>query len=80
MLHCGYCGAMMNDIVDRVLETYELMSRIDAARLADSRQKITNYIETLASTGLKDAQKLAVYGLAYLKEIHEGPDRRFTGC
>ena len=79
MLHCGYCGAMMNDVVDRV-ETYELMGGLDAARLGDSRQKITNYIETLSSTGLRDAQKLVMYGLAYLKELHEGPDRRFTGC
>ena len=80
MLHCGYCGAMMNDVVDRVLETYELMGGLDAARLGDFRQKITNYIETLSSAGLRDAQKLVMYGLAYLKELHEGPDRRFTGC
>lgn len=71
---------MMNDIVERVLKTYQLMGKLDPALLADSQQKITNYIETLASTGLRDAHKLAVYGVAYLKELHEGPDKRFTGC
>jgi hypothetical protein len=35
---------------------------------------------SLASAGQSDAQQLAVYGLAYLKELHEGPDPRFTGC
>ncbi|MCP4615747.1 MAG: hypothetical protein GY844_04860 [Bradyrhizobium sp.] len=70
----------MNEIVDRVLKTYELTGKLDASRLAESREKISTYIATLASAGQKDAQKLAVYGLAYLKELHEGPDRRFTGC
>ena len=70
----------MNEIVDRVLKSYELTGKLDASRLAESREKISTYIETLASAGQRDAQKLAVYGLAYLKELHEGPDRRFTGC
>jgi hypothetical protein len=69
----------MNEIVDRVLETYELMGKLDASQLAESREKISTYIATLASAGQKDAQELAVYGLAYLKELHEGPDHRFTG-
>jgi len=70
----------MNEIVDRVLKTYELMGKLDASRRAESREKISAYIATLASAGHKDAQELAVYGLAYLKELHEGPDYRFTGC
>jgi len=56
------------------------MRKLDAARLADSRAKITGYIETLASAGQKDFQQLAHYGLEYLKELHEGRDPRFTGC
>jgi hypothetical protein len=85
MLRCGYCSALisefaMNDFVDRILNTYQLMRPLDADRVADSRQKITRYIESLASAGQSDAQQLAEYGLAYLKELHEGPDPRFTGC
>jgi hypothetical protein len=70
----------MNDLVDRILSIYELMRPLDPDRVSDSRQRITRYIESLASAGQNDAQKLAVYGLAYLKELHEERDPRFTGC
>jgi hypothetical protein len=66
----------MNDVVDRILTTYQLVRLLDAERAADSRRKITRYIESLTSAGQSDAQKLAVYGLAYLKELHEGRDLR----
>jgi hypothetical protein len=85
MLHCGFCSAFvwefaMNDVVDGILNTYQLMRPLDADRLLESRQKITRYIESLASAGQSDVHQLAVYGLAYLKELHEGRDPRFTGC
>jgi hypothetical protein len=70
----------MNDVVDRILNTYQLMRPLSAERVADSRLKITRYIESLTSAGQSDAHQLAVYGLAYLKELHEGRDPRFTGC
>ena len=70
----------MNNLVDRILSTYQLMRPLDPDRVSDSRQRITRYIESLASAGQSDAQQLAVYGLAYLKELHEKRDPRFTGC
>jgi hypothetical protein len=70
----------MNDLVDRILSIYQLMRPFDPDRVSDSRQRITRYIESLASAGQSDAQQLAVYGLAYLKELHEERDPRFTGC
>jgi len=71
----------MNDLVDRILSTYQLMRPLDPNRVSDSRQRITRYIESLISAGQSDAQQLAVYGLAYLKELHdEERDPRFTGC
>jgi hypothetical protein len=71
----------MNDVIDRILSTYQLMGPIDPDRVSDSRQRITRYIESLASAGQSDPQQLAVYGLAYLKELHaEKRDPRFTGC
>ena len=70
----------MNDIVDRVLKSYELKGKLDADRRVESREKVSVYIETLVSIGQNDSQKLAIYGLAYLKQLHEGPDPRFTGC
>ena len=70
----------MNDVIDRILSTYQLMRPLDPDRVSDSRQRITRYIDSLACAGQSDAQQLAVYGLAYLKELHEERDPRFTGC
>jgi hypothetical protein len=86
MLHCDSAVALMvsefpmNDVVDRVLNVYQLMRPLDPDQISDSRRKVTRYIESLASAGQNDTQQLAVYGLAYLKELHEGRDPRFTGC
>jgi hypothetical protein len=81
MLRCGgYLEFVMNDVIERILKTYEARLPLDTERVADSRQKITRYIETLASAGQRDAEQLTIYGLAYLKELQEGQDPRFTGC
>jgi hypothetical protein len=70
----------MNDVVELILKTYQSMCPFDTERAGDSRQKIGRYIETLASAGQRDAEQLTIYGLAYLTELHEGQDPRFTGC
>jgi hypothetical protein len=70
----------MNDVVERILKAYQSMSPLDARQAADSRQKISRYIESLASAGQRDAEQLTIYGLAFLTELHEGHDSRFTGC
>jgi hypothetical protein len=70
----------MDEIVDWALHTYGLTREWDDARIAQSRERIIRYIDTLGSAGQNDAHQLAVYALAYLKELHEGPDPRFTGC
>ena len=85
MVHCDYYGAfilefVMKDVVESILKTYQSMCPLDAERAADSRKKISLYIETLASAGQRDAEQLTIYGLAYLTELHEGQDPRFTGC
>jgi len=63
----------MDDVVESVLRTYGSTDQ-------RSREKITGYLQTLNSAGERDARALAEYGLAYLKELHEGPDRRYSGC
>jgi hypothetical protein len=70
----------MKDVVDRILQTYQLMRNVDAEKIASSRQKIALYVEKIDSAGHFSAQQLAMYGLAYMKELHEGTDPRFTGC
>jgi len=63
----------MDDVVEGILRTY-------GSGDVRSRAKIAGYLEKLKSAGQKDAQVLTEYGLAYLKELQEGPDRRYTGC
>jgi hypothetical protein len=70
----------MKDVVELILSTYQSMCPLDTERVADSRQKISRYIETLASAGQRDAEQLAICGLACLTELHEGQDPRYTGC
>jgi hypothetical protein len=70
----------MSELVERVLNSYRLVHALDDQMLADSRKRIGQYIRDLSSAGHSDAHQLAVYALAYLKELHEGPDPRFTGC
>ncbi len=70
----------MNETIETVLTTYQLMRNLDADEPARSRDKIAGYIEKLNSAGQFDTRQLAMYGLAYLKELHEGRDPRFTGC
>jgi hypothetical protein len=73
-------GVAMNDVVDRILEAYQLVCPLDAERAAESRRKTLRYLESLQSAGQRDAIHLTNYGLAYLKEMHEGRDPRYTGC
>jgi len=70
----------MNDVVERILSTYNLIHPLDGPELAESRKKMNGYLAKLTSAGQTDAHQLAVFGLAYLKELHEGPNPRFTGC
>jgi hypothetical protein len=70
----------MNDVVDRILEAYQLVCPLDAERAAESRRKTLRYLESLQSAGQRDAMHLTNYGLAYLQEMHEGRDPRYTGC
>ncbi|HKR84030.1 MAG TPA: hypothetical protein VJS37_07620 [Terriglobales bacterium] len=70
----------MKEIIDRALGSYELADRLSAEQLAQSRERICRYIDKLVAAGQKDPQKLAEYARAYLKEMHEDRDPRFTGC
>jgi hypothetical protein len=80
LLQCVVSEFSMNDVVERILKNYQLNRPLDAERAEDSRRKIAGYIERLMSAGQRDPPQLTKYGLAYLKELHEGRDPRFTGC
>jgi hypothetical protein len=81
MLHSRYISEFaVNDVVDRILNAYQLKRSLDPRRVADSRLKINAYLESLAAAGQRDSRRLTIYGLAYLTELNEGRDPRFTGC
>ena len=69
----------MQEIIDRALRAYELGGKISSAQMAESRKRITSYINKLMSAGHKDPNQLTEFASAYLKEMHEGHDPRFTG-
>jgi hypothetical protein len=68
------------DVVERILLNYQFMRKIDSDRLEASREKIAAYIEKLNAARQFDAHQLTMYGLAFLRELHEGRDKRFSGC
>jgi hypothetical protein len=70
----------MDDVIERVLTTYNLIRPLKPSEIDVSREKIGGYLGKLAEAGQTDAHELAVFGLAYLKELHEGPNPRFSGC
>ena len=84
-MRCGVGRAGVTEfvnqaIIDQAFGTYELTSKLNASELARSRDKITRYLDTLISAGQDDPHQLTEYARAYLKEMYEGPDPRFTGC
>jgi hypothetical protein len=70
----------MNDIVERAFRAYEHVHEIDAVQLAVSRDRISQYVDTLMSAGQRDPHQLTEFACAYLKELHQGPDPRYSGC
>jgi hypothetical protein len=53
---------------------------MDTEQVMASRDRIARYIDKLVSAGQNDPDQLIIYASAYLKELHEGRDPRFTGC
>lgn len=70
----------MKDVVDRVISTFGMMRSLTEEGLEESRADLNTYIEKLSSAGETDPQRLAVFGLAYLRERHGGSSSRLTGC
>jgi hypothetical protein len=70
----------MDEVVDRVMNSTEMKSILDNESREEFKVKTRNYIATLSSGGRKDVDQLTECGLAYLHQLLEGPDPRYTGC
>ena len=72
----------MEAAIDRIMQTYDLMMNRPAAASAEARDKVTEYVTTLFKAGEKDAHRLTVCGLTYLRELDGRSDpvkAGFTG-
>jgi hypothetical protein len=59
----------MEAAIDRVMQTYDLLTNHSAAASAEARAKVTDYLKTLFEGGEHDMHRLTVCGLTYLREI-----------
>lgn len=58
---------MMQSAIDRVIQTYSLLTSPAAAEAA--KAKLESYIRTLFEAGETDVDRLTVCGLVYLREL-----------
>lgn len=70
----------MREIIDRALIGYKGTAGLNAVQVLQSRERVTQYVSKLISAGQTDSDQLMECALAYLKEMHEGRDPRFSGC
>jgi hypothetical protein len=59
----------MEAAINRVMQTYDLLMNRSAAASIEARAKLRNYLATLFGAGERDVHRLAVCGLAYLREL-----------
>ena len=72
----------MEAAIDRIMQTYDLLLNRTAAASAEARAKVTDYVNTLVEAGEKDAHRLTVCGLTYLRQQDGSTDSvkaGFTG-
>jgi hypothetical protein len=72
----------MNDAIDRIMRTYDLMVNRTQAANDEARTRVTKYIQSLFDGGEKDSHRLTVFGLTFLRELDGSNDpvkAGFTG-
>src|SRR5665647_1229062 len=72
----------MKAAIERIMHTYDLLMNRTSAASDDARAKVTDYVTTLFDAGERDAHRLTVCGLTYLRELDGSSDpvkAGFTG-
>jgi hypothetical protein len=64
----------MDTAIDRIMQTYDLLVNRTSAASAEARAKVTDYVQMLVEAGEKDAHRLTVCGLTYLRELDGSSD------
>jgi hypothetical protein len=73
---------LMDTAIARIMQTYDLLANRTSAASEEARAKVTDYIRMLVEAGEKDAHRLTVCGLTYLRELDGSSDpvkAGFTG-
>ena len=58
---------IVDNTLDRVMASYSDFPALDHLERDEIRVKVGQYLEKLSSAGHRDAEELAVFGLAYLR-------------
>jgi hypothetical protein len=64
----------VDPVINRIMQTYDLLVSSSAAATAEARQKVTNYITMLYEAGERDDHRLTVCGLTYLRQLDGSSD------
>jgi hypothetical protein len=69
----------MEAAIDRIMQTYDLLVNRSADSSAEARAKVTEYITMLFEAGERDAHRLTVCGLTYLRQLDGSTDQVKAG-
>ena len=64
----------MEAAIDRIMQTYGLLSNRTTAASDEAREKVTEYVTMLFEAGEKDPHRLTVCGLTYLRQLDGSND------
>jgi hypothetical protein len=65
--------------IDRIMQTYDLLMNRPGAVNDEARAKVTEYVATLFEGGERDAHRLTVCGLTYLRQLDGSTDQVKAG-
>ena len=61
-------------VIDRIMQTYDLLASRSAAARTEARAKVTDYVKMLLEGGETDDHRLVVCGLTYLRQLDGAND------
>jgi hypothetical protein len=59
----------MEAALERIMLAYDLLANRTPAQTAAAREQVRDYVATLFEAGERDADRLAICGLSYLREL-----------
>jgi hypothetical protein len=59
----------MEAALERIMLAYDLLANRTPAETAAAREQVRDYVATLFEAGERDADRLAICGLTYLREL-----------